>query len=263
MDKKISIIIPTWNREKEIQKAIKSVQNQTVQDFEILVCDDGSTDNTEKIVFEMIKADSRIKWVPGEHSGRPAVPRNNGIKNAQGEWLAFLDSDDEWLPDKLETQLTSLSKTKLKASSSNAYNFKPTTNEKKIFSNFDKKIIIFTELVKSNFVITSSAIIHNSLISKISFFPTGVNQKGIEDYSFWLRVATQTDFDYVDTPLLVYTDDATNSIRGKSENNGLIQKKIIFSNFISWGIKNKINFKFLFPILNKYIKNYLKLLLKK
>ena len=99
----ISVVIPTWNRADTIEKAVRSALDQIVLPFEILVCDDGSTDGTEQIVKSI--GDERVKWIPSPHSGRPALPRNRGIRESKGEWLAFLDSDDAWLPDKLEKQL--------------------------------------------------------------------------------------------------------------------------------------------------------------
>src|SRR4051794_13419670 len=103
MENSVSVIIPTWNRAATLGPAIQSVLNQTYPPREVLVCDDGSTDNSVDVVAQL--DDQRIRWLPGGRGGRPAIPRNRGIGAATGEWLAFLDSDDEWLPDKLERQL--------------------------------------------------------------------------------------------------------------------------------------------------------------
>jgi len=236
---KISIIVPTWNRADKILKTIKSVQNQTYKDWELLICDDGSTDNTKNLILNLIKQDKRIRWVAGDHTGLPAAPRNHGIKNAKGNWLAFLDSDDIWLPEKLEKQIKSLEKHGLMAACSNAFRFLPSENKKLIYSSFDKKLISFNDLIKSNLVVTSSVIFHKSLIKKCIGFPEEIKQRGIEDYSFWLRIATMTDFIYSSEPLLVYTDDAKNSVRGLDNNNSFLQKEKILKNFLIWSIANK------------------------
>ena len=97
----ISVIIPTYNRAKLLQRAMKSVLNQTFQDFELIVVDVGSTDNTKKVVSEY----EEVKYVYQENSGGAAKPKNTGIKIAQGEYIAILDDDDEWLPTKLEKQV--------------------------------------------------------------------------------------------------------------------------------------------------------------
>lgn len=100
---KVSVIIPTYNREKFLKRAIESVLKQTFQDFELIIVDDGSTDETKKTV-ESFQSD-KIKYIYQENSGGGAKPKNSGIKVAQGEYIAILDSDDEWLSAKLEKQV--------------------------------------------------------------------------------------------------------------------------------------------------------------
>ena len=103
-DPMISVIIPTYNRAHIISRSIKSVLCQTYQDFELIIMDDGSTDNTEEIVkyFD----DSRIRYIRRKiNSGGPVIPTNEGIEAARGEYIAIQDSDDEWLQEKLEKQI--------------------------------------------------------------------------------------------------------------------------------------------------------------
>ena len=100
----LSIIIPTYNRKKFLLRAINSIYHQSFQNFEILICDDGSSDSTMALVKSISQRDSRVRWISGKHSGGPATPRNRGLKFARGEWVAFLDSDDTWLPSKIEHQ---------------------------------------------------------------------------------------------------------------------------------------------------------------
>ena len=95
-----TIIIPTFNRSKKLKKAIQSVLNQTYKDFELLIVDDGSTDNTKNIIKGL--SDSRITYYWQKNSGGPASPRNLGINKAKGDWVCLLDSDDLWYPTKLE-----------------------------------------------------------------------------------------------------------------------------------------------------------------
>jgi glycosyltransferase involved in cell wall biosynthesis len=102
---KVSIIIPTYNRAQFIAEAIQSVLDQTFQDFELLIVDDGSTDNTREIVGSF--KDQRIKYIHQENRGVSAA-RNNGILASSGEYIAFLDSDDLWLPQSLELKVRSL-----------------------------------------------------------------------------------------------------------------------------------------------------------
>ena len=96
-----SVIIPTYNRSRYLPKAINSVLSQTFQDFEIIVVDDCSTDNTVQIIQEFVKHDSRIKLLRHERNKGAQAARNTGIVNSTAEYVAFLDSDDEWLPERL------------------------------------------------------------------------------------------------------------------------------------------------------------------
>lgn len=98
----ISVIIPTYNRAKTIKKSLLSVLNQTVRDIEVIVVDDGSTDNTKKIIS--LLGDKRVHYIYQENKGACAA-RNNGLMHANGEYVAFHDSDDEWKLNKLEKQL--------------------------------------------------------------------------------------------------------------------------------------------------------------
>lgn len=99
----VSVIIPTYNRARMVGRAIRSVLNQTYQDFEIIVVDDGSTDDTEGVVRGF--NDDRIRYMRHDENKGAAAARNTGIKAALGEYVAFQDSDDEWLPEKLEKQV--------------------------------------------------------------------------------------------------------------------------------------------------------------
>jgi GT2 family glycosyltransferase len=103
---KVSVVIPTFNRENYIGRAIESVLNQTYSDYEILVVDDGSTDQTKQKVLEY--GDS-VNYIYQENQG-PSAARNKGIQLAQGEYIAFLDSDDCFLPRKLERQIAFINK---------------------------------------------------------------------------------------------------------------------------------------------------------
>jgi glycosyltransferase involved in cell wall biosynthesis len=99
----VSVIIPTYNRAKVIGRSIISVLAQTYRDFELIIVDDGSTDNTEEVVKSF--NDPRIYYIQKEQNRGVSVARNIGIKAARGDYIAFNDSDDEWLPTKLEKQM--------------------------------------------------------------------------------------------------------------------------------------------------------------
>lgn len=101
----VSIIMPAYNSQRFIGETIQSVLEQTYQDWELLITDDCSTDEVELVVASYAKLDSRVKYFKLKENSGPAVARNNSIANAKGRFLAFLDSDDLWVPEKLKTQL--------------------------------------------------------------------------------------------------------------------------------------------------------------
>ena len=107
----VSIILPTYNRAHTLRKAVDSILNQTYKDFELIVVDDGSTDDT----YNLIKSinDYRIVYVKHEKNKGAAAARNTGIKLAKGKYIAFQDSDDEWYSHKLEKQMEIIENNKL------------------------------------------------------------------------------------------------------------------------------------------------------
>lgn len=101
----VSIITPTWNCASFICETISSIQAQTYQNWELIISDDCSTDNTKKVIEPYLQEDFRIKYICNEKNSGAAITRNNALKVATGKWIAFLDSDDLWCPEKLEKQL--------------------------------------------------------------------------------------------------------------------------------------------------------------
>lgn len=104
IDGLVSIIMPSWNTEKYIGYSIQSVINQTYTKWELIIVDDCSTDNTDKVIHAFLP-DSRIRYFKNKKNTGAAISRNKGLQLAKGQWVAFLDSDDIWLPTKLEKQI--------------------------------------------------------------------------------------------------------------------------------------------------------------
>lgn len=106
----VSIITPTYNCARYIEETIRSVQAQTYQNWEMIISDDCSTDNTREVITPYLANDSRIKYICNEKNSGAAITRNNALQVAKGRWIAFLDSDDLWLPEKLEKQIAFMEK---------------------------------------------------------------------------------------------------------------------------------------------------------
>jgi len=204
---KVSIIIPTYNREKFIIETIQSVLNQTVKDLEIIIVDDGSTDNTKDIVKKLIEKDNRIKYFYQENCGRPAVPRNFGFKNSIGEYVAFLDSDDIWFPEKVEEQIKLFEKDK-----NGKLGFvdcghiiidENGTEMKKHYNFHSYRGYIFQEFLRDNLILTpGSILIKRSVLNKLGLFDERF--KFMDDWDMWLKISKYYNFDSVDENLFKY-----------------------------------------------------------
>jgi len=200
----ISIIIPTYNRANLLVKAIKSVFSQTYKNFELIIVNDGSTDNTKQIIDNFKKQTNKIKYIWEINSGT-AKAKNTGIKNTEGKYIAFLDSDDEWLPKKLEKQLELFKKStnsNLGFVGCNTFIIDKKNNKKLIYK-IPKYKNIFYALLINNFICScSSVMVKKSVLDKIDFFDE--NLKIGEDWDMWIRIAQKYNFDFVNEPLLKY-----------------------------------------------------------
>ncbi len=229
---KISVIIPTWNRAETLGKAILSALNQTLPPFEILVCGvDGSPD--QKVVNSI--NDSRLVWIEGGRDGLASIPRNRGIKASKGDWLAFLDSDDEWFPDKLEKQINHAKKLGCSAVCSDAIRYIPSQGcQGTLLSGIvPGDMISFPLLTDENYIICSSVLIKKYIVLKCGGFPEDRSLKVGEDYALWLRTTTLTNFAFLNEPLLLYRDEPQNSIRAFCPPYWDIRVNVL-KDFISW-----------------------------
>jgi teichuronic acid biosynthesis glycosyltransferase TuaG len=212
--KKVSVIIPTYNRAELVQRAVQSVLSQTYQNFEILVVDDGSTDNTAELFAGM----EGVRYLKIDHSGLPARSRNFGIGAATGDYIAFLDDDDLWMPEKLEKQVQVLeNRSKVALVCSNAFKVTGQTETNELyFKGFsDRCADLLESLLKRNFVICSSVMFRKSILQKTGLFSEDQIVRGKEDYDLWLRQAIVGEVCFLAEPLVIYRDQPTQSIRAE------------------------------------------------
>ncbi|RXZ01496.1 glycosyltransferase family 2 protein [Fictibacillus sp. S7] len=202
----ISVVVPTYNREKLIRRTIKSVLNQTYSNFELLIIDDASTDNTEAVVKTF--NDSRIKYFKLEKNSKGTKPRNIGIKEASGEFIALLDSDDEWVNDKLEKQLKYVRETGYKDIVCFTGVILKDDKKEVLSSNEsfdDKNDIMEYILLHDNVVQTSTYMLSSDLAKKTMF---GENVKKHQDWDFCLRLKKNgANFIYLPEHLSIYYSD--------------------------------------------------------
>lgn len=208
-----SIIIPLYNKEKYIEKTIKSVLNQTVQDFEIIVVDDESTDNSIKVV-EQIK-DKRIKIIK-QLNGGVSVARNNGIKQSKYDYIAFLDADDLWECDFLESIKILINKYPNSGAYGTDYKLVDVNNNKEISRNkyiIDEKYIItdnYFKLACENLHLTaSSSVVKKEVFHNIGYFPEGYSTW--EDVDMWCRIGLCYEIAFMNEEKVIYNQNVAGS----------------------------------------------------
>ncbi len=222
MNPLVSIIIPMYNAEKYIKETIYSVLNQTYSNWEIIIVDNYSTDNSRQIVKEFL--DNRIMLITLDYnSGGPARPRNIGLENAKGEYIAFLDADDVWHERKLQVQISEIINNNLNFTSTNSINIDKNgidiNNQYKVW-NFIKKFkskATLCDVIKGNFIATSSVVVLKDLISS---FDESKDFIAVEDLCLWMEILNNknTKYKYIPEKLLKYRVLLTTiSERGKNQ----------------------------------------------
>ena len=213
----LSVIIPTYNRAALVRAAVDSALRQSVTPHEVLVCDDGSTDDTLALLRTVFADVPKVKVLSLPHSGLPAATRNAGIAAASGDWLAFLDSDDVWLPEKTARQWAAIqAHPAIGLVCTNAFvarhgddpHVRPT-----LLRHVPTGEVTLARLLEENVVITSSALVKRTLLVDAGAFSARQELRAVEDYELWLRMATLAPVHYLDEPLIVYQDDTADSVR--------------------------------------------------
>jgi glycosyltransferase involved in cell wall biosynthesis len=204
MDNKpvVSIIIPTYNRGTLLARAVKSVLNQTYKKFELIIVDDASTDNTGEVVRSF--NDERIKYIRREKNGGEAAARNTGIETAVCEYIAYQDSDDEWLPEKLEKQIRVFENCSPEAGV--VYTaFWKIEDGKKTYVPFawvgKKNGDIHKELLYGNFIGSPVVLIKKECFDRVGLFDERL--RNLVDWEMWLRISKLYHFRCIDEPLVI------------------------------------------------------------
>ena len=188
-----SVIIPTYNRACNLQRAIESVITQSYRNFEILVMDDGSTENIAEVVSSF--ADERIVYRWGENFGGPSKPRNRGIALANGPWICFLDSDDWWAEEKLKVCFDCINeKVDLVYHDMRIITDNPQPFSRKIVNSWQvTKPVLIDLLLKGNAIVNSSVVVRKNLLEQIDGIDESVEMIAAEDYNTWLRIGQITE----------------------------------------------------------------------
>lgn len=206
---KVSIILPTYNRRRCIGRAVKSVLNQTYSDFELIIVDDGSTDGTESLISDL--QEPRIRYVYNEKNVGTAEARNVGIRIANGEYIAFQDSDTVWVEDKLEKQVTYMDSLDEKVGMVYAPYKRIYQDYAIVYPSLDVPISeksgnILCSLMEHPLVDTPTMLIRKKVLEEIGGFDA--RMKALVDYELSIRIAQKYDVNIVDEVLLLSYNEA-------------------------------------------------------
>jgi len=211
----VSIIMPTYNREQLLRRAIQSVLTQTYQDFELIIVDDGSTDNTERLA-KSFNSD-KIRYIRHRENKGPAAARNTGIQSAKGDYIAFQDSDNEWMPEKLEKQMRAFETAPPEVSIVYTGCYVVIENKKTYFPPAKvtpKDGDLFSSLLKHSFVWTQQAMAKRECFERAGMFDERFPP--IEDTEIFLRMSRYYQFKYINEPLVISYSQPDSISKNKS-----------------------------------------------
>ena len=205
----ISVVIPAFNRSAKIERALKSVQNQTYANWEAVVVDDASKDNTVDIVKEMSTKDKRIVCVRHSRNKGSQAARNTGIRCARGQWVAFLDSDDEFLTDSLSSRMDMLIKEHTNAVHSNAY-ILHTNKPKIVYYSPPYKGEIYKDILIKDGPTFPSLLVQRRALENIGYLDEEI--LAFQEWDTYIRLGKQCKFSFLPKETFIYDYTGSDSI---------------------------------------------------
>ena len=204
MTKLISVVVPVYNGAKYLTKTVESILAQDHQELELILVNDGSSDSSKELIEALAEKDTRIKAFTKVNGG-VANARNFGIKQAKGDYIAFCDQDDLWLPAKLTKQLPLFSNLSVGLVYTGAIADYVLYN-KQSKPNFDKKYRgqVFDKLIQINMFTCCTAMVRKSVLDEVGGFDDDLALMGVDDWHLWLKLALVCEFDFVAEHLAVH-----------------------------------------------------------
>jgi glycosyltransferase involved in cell wall biosynthesis len=197
----VSVVIATYNMAEYLLVAVRSALDQTYRTIEILIVDDGSTDGTRDAVEPLLE-DRRVRYFHQQNHGQAAA-KNHGVRESHGEYVAFLDADDMWEPEKLELQMPLfLGSARIGVVYSRLAYIDESGAEVRVADNELFRGRVTGPLLIRNFIGFGSSVVRKACFDQLGAFDDAIGM-GI-DYDLWLRFSTEYEFDFVDRPLLRY-----------------------------------------------------------
>jgi glycosyltransferase involved in cell wall biosynthesis len=234
----VVVVIPTFNRPEKTYEAVQSAIAQSYSVSEIVVVDDGSSIKCRDELREKL-SNLPVRLIEIDRSCHPGNARQIGISNSISKWIAFLDSDDVWLPNKIELQIEFARRNNIRAICSNAF-INSENNSMESLLQEVPNILKLKVLLKSNLIVTSSVLIDRNVIQEVGGFVKSYPALGAEDYATWLRVATKTNWAYLDKSLVLYDKNSMGSISNSNIFTNDFSRMAGILDFASWQkVENK------------------------
>ena len=212
----VDVIIPNYNRTTELERAVSSIENQE-NVARVIIVDDGSDEDTRRFYAELSRKYPFVEVLYCAHTGDPGFLRKIGIWHSSSNWIAFLDSDDEWLASKTSKQLKFAHANKMSIVCSNAWNSKAHNQRQLYFEHSRDQYLSFRKMLKSNSIITSTVLVKRELLESIDLFAHGIEVTNCEDYATWLRILAFGPIGYIESPLIIYHASETSFSRNLVE----------------------------------------------
>jgi len=205
----VDVIIATYNRTDTLVKALDTVQNQSFSNWQCWIAEDGETQDKLEVVKPFLE-DDRFNYLPGEHAGFPATPRNRAIRKGNGKYVAILDDDDLWLPEKLEHQVKFLEShpncTLLGCNALRWTGAGKWDNCPLYFKNYKEGEMNYESMFSQNYIVHSSSILRRTALEQAGLYNETLNPPIGEDYELWLRVGALGQIWVLAEPCIVYRE---------------------------------------------------------
>ena len=203
-DMSVDVVIPTYNCRELLIRAVDSALKQSLEVNRIIVMDDGSDKPTIDFMKEHLGSLSKVELYYNEHSGLPGKLRGAGVRKSQAQWIAFLDSDDWWEPNKLENQLTVARQEKVDLVCTNAETWESGVSKGNLL-NLESGSILIQQLINDNSVINSSVLVNRLTLLRCDEFASDFQTRGVEDYCMWLRFLSFGRIFFINKKLVNYS----------------------------------------------------------
>jgi glycosyltransferase involved in cell wall biosynthesis len=226
----VTVVVPSFNRASTIEAALRSIQRQTCALWEAVVVDDGSVDNSADRVAQFAREDSRIRLISHGHNRGAQAARNTGIDDARTKWIAFLDSDDEWIPESLELRLDAAHRNRLHVIHTGAYVIRE-NGDKSLYEVPAIQGWIYTQLLKRPGPMFQGLLVAKEAFTKIG----GLDERivALQEWETTIRLAKHYRFGFVAAPTFVWDCRGSHTITKDRRRDAMGYEQVVRKHFFS------------------------------